>query len=113
MNHLHKRTEEEGEIEGSGETYSRVTAVTLKATGLPLQSARYTVENPPELSGERFLIWSRGTSRAGAAFGRRGLIFASAEPGGSGFVGMRVVGTEGGGGGGGVGLLGGVGAADD
>jgi hypothetical protein len=69
-----------------------VTAVTLKATGLPLQSARYTVENPPELSGERFLIWSRGTSRAGAAFGRRGLIFASAEPGGSGFVGMRVVG---------------------
>jgi hypothetical protein len=77
-----------------------VTEVTLKATGLPLQSARYTVENPPELSGARFLIWSRGTSRAGAALGRRGLAFAPAEPEeGSGVAGMGAAGTEGGGGG--------------
>jgi hypothetical protein len=76
-----------------------VREVTLKATGLPLQSARYTVENPPELSGERFLIWSRGTSRAGAALGRRGLAFAPAEPEeGSGVAGMVAAGTEGGGG---------------
>jgi hypothetical protein len=75
------------------------TEVTLNATGLPLQSARYTVENPPELSGERFFIWSRGTSRAGAALGRRGLVFAPAEPEGVGFAGIGAAGTEGEGGG--------------
>jgi hypothetical protein len=94
------RTEGGGgkEIEGWRGDRQSVTEVTLKATGLPLQSARYTVENPPELSGERYLIWSRGTSRAGATSGRRELAFAAAELQGSGVAGMGAAGTEGGGG---------------